>query len=76
MRFYWTAEDVSELMGKLEPHAQDDLVSVHSATLRTHLRRTETMKPGIRREQEWKLVEAEARKLQAWLDGQAEASTP
>ena len=76
MRFYWTAEDVGELLGKLEPHVADEFVSRHHATMRVHLRKIDTMKPGLRREQEWKLVEAEARRLQTWLDGRLDSSTP
>ena len=68
MRFYWTTEDVGELMGELEPLAADEFVSGHTATMRVHLRKIDTMKTVLRREQEWKLVEAEARRLQTWLD--------
>ena len=75
MRFYWTAEEVAELLEKAEPFHLDDFVAGHCAFLRMHLRRIEPMKPGIRREQEWKLVEAEARKLEIWLEGKLGAPT-
>jgi hypothetical protein len=75
MRFYWTEEDVRELLQKLEPHSTDEYVAEHSSFLRMYLRKMPEMKAGIRREQEWKLVEGEARHLENWLEGRSTPET-
>lgn len=70
MRFYWTAEDVGELLERIAPFEKEDFVAEHRAALRTHLRKLDEVRPGIRREQEWKQVEAQARRLESWLAAQ------